>query len=299
MTPAEKGFLLLSSHLGNPARKPLTTVQMRTLAERIRGREAPQEDRDLTISDLRALGYGTEMARRIVQLLDEEAVVDYYVNKGRKFGCVPVTRVSADYPLLLRKRLGLEAPGCLWAKGDLSLLTEPAVSLVGSREIREENRAFAEEVGHQAALQGYVLVSGNARGADRIAQDACLAAGGKVICVVADELAKQPLRERVLYLSEDDYGESFSAQRALSRNRCVHSLGTKVFVAQAALDTGGTWDGTTKNLRFGWSQVFCFDDGSEAMVRLRQMGANPVSREQLKSFYELGEGTENLFDRQL
>ena len=87
------------------------------------------------------------------------------------------------------------------------------VALVGSRELREENWKFAAEVGRQAALQGYVLVSGNARGADRTAQEACLAAGGKVICVVADDLWKQPLRENILYLSEDDFEEGFSAQR--------------------------------------------------------------------------------------
>ena len=295
MNGREKGFLLLSSHLGDPARKPLTTAQLRTLAQRMQHLEHPRVDRDLMPSDLAKLGYGPNLANRVVQLLEEESVLDYYVQKGTKFGCVPVTRVSEGYPLLLRRRLGLDSPGCLWAKGDLSLLTEPGVALVGSRDIREDNRKFAEEVGRQAALQGYVLISGNARGADRSAQNACLAAGGKVICVVADELAKQPVRERVLYLSEDGYNEAFSAQRALSRNRCVHSLGILTFVAQSALGMGGTWDGTTKNLHNGWSAVRCFDDGSDAVKRLAQMGAGLVGMEDLASFYDLIEN--NLFDR--
>ena len=34
MTGAEKGFLLLTSHLGDPARPVLTTAQFRTLAVR-------------------------------------------------------------------------------------------------------------------------------------------------------------------------------------------------------------------------------------------------------------------------
>ena len=295
MNGRERGFLLLASHLGDPARKALTTAQLRTLAQRIANARWPEEERELDASDLAALGYGPELAGRIVRLLEEEAVLDYYINKGAKFGCVPVARVSRAYPLLLRKRLGLDSPGCLWAKGDLSLLAEPGVALVGSRDIRMENRSFAEEVGRQAALQGYVLVSGNARGADRAAQNACLAAGGKVICVVADELAKQPLRERVLYLSEDGYNEPFSSQRALSRNRCVHSLGILTFVAQCALGMGGTWDGTTKNLYHGWSSVCCFDDGSDAVKHLVQMGAVPVRPEQLRCFYDLKE--DNLFDR--
>ena len=287
MTGPERGFLLLTSHLGNPMRRPLTVAQFRVLTERMQGTEGNSDDRDLVPEDLKALGYGTEMAERIVQLLSEEELLDHYLRRAKKLGCVPVTRISDGYPLVVRKRLGLDSPGCLWARGDLSLLQEPCVALVGSRELREENWAFAAEVGRQAALQGYVLVSGNARGADRTAQESCLANGGKVISVVADELWKQPIREHVLYLSEEDYEEGFSAQRALSRNRVIHALGLKTFVAQASLKMGGTWDGTVKNLRIGWSPVYGFRDGSEAMELLTQMGLWPVKLEDLKDFYEL------------
>ena len=293
MTGAERGFLLLTSHLGNPMRRPLTVAQFRVLTQRMQDSSKNPEDRDLVPEDLKALGYGTEMAERIVQLLSEEELLDHYLQRAKKLGCVPVTRVSEGYPLVVRKRLGMDSPGCLWARGDLSLLQEPGIALVGSRELQEENRKFAAEVGRQAALQGYVLVSGNARGADRTAQDSCLANGGKVISVVADELWKQPVRENVLYLSEDDYEEAFSAQRALSRNRVIHALGLKTFVAQTSLKMGGTWDGTVKNLRFGWSPVYGFRDGSEAMELLIQMGLWPVNMEDLQSFYDLPQSEQN------
>ena len=79
---------------------------------------------------------------------------------------------------MVSKLLGDDAPGCLWAKGNLELLSRPMISLVGSRDIMPRNLEFARELGRQAALQGFVLVSGNARGADRAAQSACLEAGG-------------------------------------------------------------------------------------------------------------------------
>lgn len=255
------------------------------------------EDRDLEEGDLIRLGLGQDLARRIVCLLNEEAVLDYYLKKGEKLGCFPVSRVGSHYPLILRKRLGLDSPGVLWAKGDLSFLDTPTLSLVGSRELSDRNREFAAEVGRQAALQGYTLVSGNARGADKTAQKACLEAGGKVIAVVADSLETHKAKKNVLYLSEDSFDEEFSAQRALSRNRVIHGLGLKTFVAQSSVKTGGTWDGTVKNLRFGWSPVFCFDDGSEAMTLLGQMGANPIGMRDLASIYDLQEMTENIFDR--
>lgn len=297
MNGRERGFLLLSSHLGDPDRKSLTVPQLRELARRMQGREKPEADRDLTAADLRQLGYDAVQADRIVTLLEEEDALDYYLRKAAAQGCAPLSRVSEAYPLVLRKRLGLDAPACLWVKGDLSLLREPTIALVGSRNLREDNRRFAEEAGRQTALQGYTLVSGNARGADKTAQESCLAAGGKVICVVADELTRQLERENVLYISEDGFEEPFSAQRALSRNRVIHGLGLKTLVAQSSLKIGGTWDGTVRNLRFGYSPVFCYDDGSEAMTKLAAMGAVPVGMNALKDLYELENPQENIFDR--
>lgn len=284
MTGAERGFLLLTSHLGNPDRQVLTTAQFRILADRVSHGDCPKEDRDLTVSDLVALGYGRDMAGRILKLLAEEDLLDHYWNRGQRLQCVPITRVSGNYPLLLRQRLGLDSPGTLWAKGDLSFLNTPAISLVGSRELHPENHAFAEAVGYHAARRGLTLVSGNARGADRAAQEACLGSGGRVISIVADDLWKHRFRENVLYLSEEDYDSPFTAQRALSRNRCIHSMGQMVFVAQANLQKGGTWHGTAKNLHFGWSPVACFRDGSEASKELEQLGAYLIGLEDLQDF---------------
>ena len=297
MRQAERGLLLLASHLGDPDRKPLTGAQLRVLSRRARDIQVDDPDRDLTEGDLLALGCGREMARRIVSLLDEEERLDRYLSRGKRAGCVPVPRISGHYPVLLRQRLGLDAPAVLWVRGDASLLNAPAVALVGSRDLNHANRIFAAEVGTQAARQGLALISGNARGADRTAQDACLAAGGSVISVVADELDRHPLRENLLYVSEDGFDEPFSAQRALSRNRVIHAMGWRVFVAQAAFQMGGTWDGTAKNLRAGWSDVYCFNDGSEGARELCQMGAFPIETAELADFASLRANEPNLFDR--
>ena len=184
----------------------------------------------------------------------------------------------------VRKRLGLDAPGCLWAKGNTDILKSQTVSLVGSRELREDNRCFAETVGREVARQGYTLVSGNARGADKTAQDACLEAGGRVISIVADELQKYSLTENVLYLSEDGFDLPFSALRALSRNRVIHALGYITIVAQCNGQNGGTWDGTLKNLQNNWSPVFCFDDGSATVLELEQLGATSIALKDLSDF---------------
>lgn len=287
MNPREKGFLLLTSHLGDPYSKVLTIPQLRLLARCVTGSNLGERDGDVKVEDLMELGYNRPSAQRILDLLGREEQLQWYLQKAKRSGCIPITRISEMYPDCLRKKLGLDAPGVLWAKGDTDLLRYQKVSLVGSRDLQPENLAFAREVGKQAALQGLVLVSGNARGADREAQESCLENGGSVISVVADDLTSHTPVENVLYLSEDGFDLPFSNQRALLRNRIIHSLSSKTFVAQCGLEKGGTWDGTKGNLRLGLSDVFCFADSSAAAEKLEQMGAELITAQALQDIFAL------------
>ena len=297
MIAGEQGFLLLTSHLGDPERKILTLAQFRELTRRARLMEKPDAQREMTQEDLVAIGCSVTFAQRVLMLLSQEDQLQWYLENARRHGCVPVTRLHPAYPGRVRKMLALEAPGVLWAKGNLSLLEKPKLSLVGSRVLHPQNRQFAWEVGTQAAKHGVCLVSGNARGADSVAQVGCLAAGGRVISVVADTLAEIPEREGVLYLSEEGYDLAFSAQRALSRNRVIHTMSAMTFVAQCTLGKGGTWDGTTRNLAHGWSDVFCFRDGSAACRELSQRGAVPVCLEELSTILTLQSNQPSFFDQ--
>ena len=290
------GFLLLCSHLGNPERKPLTIAQLRVLSQRVQNHGPWENTGDLKTKDLRALGYTQEFSERIVSLLAEEALLSRYLQKAKARKCVPITRQDPRYPKALREKLGPDAPGCLWAKGDLGLLEEPMISLVGSRELEAPNGRFAEEAGLQAARQGYTLVSGNAVGADRTAQRACWKAGGKVICVVADALHSHLEAPNVLYLSEEDYDMPFSPFRALRRNRVIHALGQGVLVAQSHLEQGGSWKGTKENLKNHWTTVFGYRDGSKAMAALQGLGAELIGLEALADFPGLLKREKNLLE---
>lgn len=297
MNAREQGFLLLTGYLGDPERRPLTVARFRELTLRARTMERPADDREMTVEDLLSIGCDSVSARRVLHLLSQTEQLQWYLEKGRRQDCFPITRVSRGYPLRLRKYLGLDAPGVLWVKGDADLLKLPAVALVGSRDLKDENREFARMVGKQAALQGYVLVSGHARGADRAAQDSCLEHGGRVISVVADALEKHPVQNNVLFVSEDGFDLEFSAQRALRRNRVIHSLGQKTFVAQCSLGKGGTWDGTLKNLHLNWSPVFCFCDGSRASRELESLGAVLIDGAHLQNMEALQPNTMNFIDQ--
>ena len=289
MRGPEQGFLLLTSQLGDPDRKPLTVPQFRELAKRALSAEREVSSRDLTVEDLIALGYDRVMGQRIFGLLSGANQLREYLRRAADCDCYPITRLSDAYPLLVRKHLGLDSPGVLWAKGDITLLSRPMVAVVGSRELKGENRKFAREAGRQIAQQGYVLVSGNAKGADKAAQEACLEAGGKVISIVADSLQSKPLMKNTLYLSLDDFDKEFSSQRALQRNHVIHSMAALTLVAQCALGKGGTWAGTLMNLKNGWNPVCCFDDGSDASAELQNRGVQLITHEHLRDLSRLEE----------
>ena len=289
------GFLLLSSHLGNPDRRPLTTAQLRLLARRVMD-FGPFSGDDLTEKTLLELGLSPQGAQRVLSLLEDQALLERYLQKAKARRCIPIQRGDGRYPIAVRKKLGLDSPGCLWAKGDLELLDRPKIAAVGCRVLRPENRDFAYEAGRQAARQGFVLVSGNAVGADQAAQAGCLDAGGQVISVVADALHSHLEQPNILYLSEEDYDMPFSPLRALRRNRVIHTLGQVVLVAQSRAGQGGTWNGTAMNLQNRWTPVRVLDDGSEGAQALAQLGAQPIRAAELRDLTLLSRREPNFLE---
>lgn len=295
MTGPELGFLLLCSDLGQPQRRPLTLPQLRVLSKRVSQAHFPGEAGDVTAAHLMSLGYSPSEAGRIAGLLNQEKLLQDYLALARARNIGIISRISPEYPGRIAAALRPDAPAVLCYRGDPGLFKTPCIALVGSRELQAENRKFAQAVGREAARQGYTLVSGGARGADSAAQEACLAAGGRVIVFVADSLVQHAPRSNVLFCSETGFDLPFSSFRALQRNRLIHALGEKTFVAQAELGSGGTWEGTCENLKRGWSPVFVFRDGSEGARGFMDLGAAGIGIRDLSSIPDLEPEQTSLF----
>lgn len=288
MNIREWGVALLCTAIPGDELMPLTLAQLRTLGARVRAMGAPDRPLDeLRADDLINMGYTDAEAARICALLDREEWLERYLDGARSKGIYPLTRLSPEYPERLRVLLGMNAPPILFCAGDAALLAKPAVAVVGARALHEPGRSFCENIGKLAAGEDFVLVSGNAVGADQTAQDACYGAGGSVICFLADELSRHlPKNDRELMISAGGYDLPFTNARALQRNHFIHAQGRKVFVAQCDSPKGGTWAGTTENLSRGWSEVYACDDGTPAMGELLERGATPVPSTGLRSFDE-------------
>jgi predicted Rossmann fold nucleotide-binding protein DprA/Smf involved in DNA uptake len=287
MTRAEEGLLLLCCPLGDADARPLTVAQYRRLSEKVTAQAMTGDPlRELDTADLLRIGCSDEEAARILALLAREDTLHRYLAAAQRRGIFVCTRLSPDFPTQLHAKLGIDAPAALFCAGDRSLLQTRCVALVGSRALREKGEQFARRVGTLAAQEGVTLTSGGAVGADSCAQESCLAAGGRVLCFAADSLSDrlhEPLPPGLLLVSELGWELPFSTPRAFSRNRLIHAMADRAFVAQTDNGTGGTWQGAQENLRHGWSPVFVCDDGSSGARALCERGATAVAPEQLCS----------------
>ena len=278
MRAAERGLMLLCLALGDPMAGALSLAQARELSRRARTAGIGEEDplRDVARRDVQRLGYSEFEAEHIVALLGREKQLDGYLLAAERAGVTVVTRLDARFPARLRRQLGAKCPPVLFCKGDVSLLQSRCVSVVGSRQLKAPGAAFAKRAGELATREGFALCSGDAMGADRTAQEACLQAGGSAVIFPATELVYCPQRVHVLYAAEDGFELGFTAQRALRRNRLIHAMGEKTLVAQTGCGKGGTWSGSLDNLQHEYSELYVHDDGSDGAQALIARGAAAV-----------------------
>lgn len=263
------------------------------------GQEGVSPEEELSEAELKRLGCNPQEAREILSRLERRDTLLKYLKGLERRGIYPVTRISPQYPVRLRSTLGSHAPLVLWCCGNEQLFSERCISLVGSRQLRPEGARFSSAAGTSIAQQGFCYCSGGAAGADTVGFQAARSAGGSAVIFVADSLTdcmgrslyEGALRENhVLLVSEGGPDQRFSPQRALSRNRLIHSMGEKTLVAQSDYGSGGTWSGTLENLKAGWSPVFVNDSEPDAPGTrgLLERGGNPVSIEALSRLDGLG-----------
>ncbi len=93
----------------------------------------------------------------------------------------PIRLCDPQYPAPLRKLV--DAPAVLFVEGDLAVLAERMVAVVGTRRCSPAGEQLAFQVGRALAAAGLVVVSGMAHGIDAAAHRGALRAGRTVAVV--------------------------------------------------------------------------------------------------------------------
>jgi DNA processing protein len=141
-----------------------------------------------------------------------------------------------------------DPPALLFVSGDLALLGQPAVAIVGSRDHSAYGAAVARSVSQRAARAGIVVVSGMARGLDAAAHHAAIDVGGRSIGVLGNGLgvvypaANRQLYDRMrrhgLLVTEFAPGERPHVGSFPRRNRLISGLARVTIVVEAAAGSG-------------------------------------------------------------
>jgi predicted Rossmann fold nucleotide-binding protein DprA/Smf involved in DNA uptake len=242
-------------------------------------------------------GISTDLRSRVLQAFEASAQEAFLLEELESQGMRILPGRDPAYPSRFKRVLGKRTPIALYFSGREELLnTRRTIAIIGSRDASPEALDGARRAAAFFARQGYVLVSGNARGIDQTAEDSALEAGGGVVSVLPqgllDKATLSLLRKRnrslldgqLALLSELHPKARWQGRFAMMRNRLIVALADFVLVAQTGLKEkhsegkvtqSGTWAGAEEAHALG-RRVFVFDLPTEGNLALARALAEPV-----------------------
>ena len=207
-------------------------------AERLRAGDPP----DAVVRRLAAGRAGDETDRLSRLRSEAEAAI----RKAQDQAIVAITWNDAAYPVALTTIA--DPPPVLWTRGRVDALSAPAVAIVGSRAASRYALAVAEQLAHDLAACGLVVVSGLARGVDSAAHRGALAGAGVTVAVLGsgvdvmyppehESLAKE-IDKAGAVVSELVPGTPPQPWLFPLRNRIISGLSRAVVVIEAGEKSG-------------------------------------------------------------
>ncbi len=153
---------------------------------------------------------------------------------------------SAHYPPKLASIAS--PPPLLYVSGDLDLLSQPGVGIVGSRQSAPPTLSSTAGIAAKLASAGLVITSGMALGVDQAAHHAALEVDGMTMAVAGTGLDRvyparhrhlaQAIAEHGALISEFPLGASPQPHHFPRRNRIISGLSLGVVVIEATLKSG-------------------------------------------------------------
>ncbi len=247
---------------------------------------APDDLTRMTNAELRDLYLDSAEITRIRQLLDRGGSLAFALEQYESMGISVVTRADALYPKALKLRLGKSCPPLFYYAGNLRLAGKRTIGFVGSRGADHADQRFTEHTVETINALGCAIVSGGAKGVDRMAAAASIRNGNAAVNYLADSLVRQIRRRenitaiqnnQLLLMTAVKPDMDFTAAAAMMRNRYIYAQSDGTVVVRSDYKKGGTWSGAADCLRHSICPVFCWDKpeyrGNQELIR---MGAVPI-----------------------
>lgn len=199
-----------------------------------------------SLTELEAAGLPAQAAQslgtgRSVELAHDE------IAKAAAAEIKLVTLDDAEYPARLRQIY--DPPLVLYVRGNVGVLAQPGIAVIGTRHPTPYGTGMAERLASDLTNRGLVILSGLARGADTAAHRGAVAAKGKTVAVFGTgvdvvypkentRLAEQILSLGGALISEFPLGTFPAPQNFPIRNRIISGISFGVLVIEAAEYSG-------------------------------------------------------------
>ena len=175
-------------------------------------------------------------------------------NNISKFICID----DNEYPEILRKIKN--PPNKLFYKGNINLLNEQGISIVGTRHVTEYGKKMTRKFSKEIASRDIVVISGMALGVDSVAHKETLNIGGKTIAVLGsgfnhiypkenEILFNQIIDGKGLVITEFEDDVKPESINFPKRNRIIVGLSEGVLVIEA-----GYRSGTSITANLAWKE---------------------------------------------
>lgn len=190
------------------------------------------------IPDIAARGKGRKV------ILADPKKIDNEISQSHAMAAQFIFLGTDAYPNILSQMES--APACLIVCGNLELLKNPMVAIVGARNASAAACRFARTLSHDLKDNGFTVVSGLARGIDTAVHMG--AGGGGTAAIIAGGInvvyppENSDLQERLtiddIVITEETYGTKPIARHFPNRNRIIAGLSLGTLVVEAAPRSG-------------------------------------------------------------
>lgn len=164
---------------------------------------------------------------------------------------------SSRFPSKLSEKLGLDSPAILFCLGNLEIISNRFVAIVGSRNVSDRGKEIAGKLTERLRDLNVSIISGGAKGIDSVAHSSAFEHDLDTVVVLANGInhvlklgIDNDIMRKVLFLSQFHPNSGWSPAFAMIRNKTICALSSVIFVVEAS-ESGGTLNTGETALKMG------------------------------------------------
>src|SRR5207253_3548559 len=199
-----------------------------------------------SLTELEAAGLQAHSAQSIATGKSQELAQEELVRVATA-GAQIVSLDDAEYPPLLKQIY--DPPLVLYVRGEVSVLAQPGIAIVGTRHPTPYGIGMAERLACDLAARSLIILSGMARGIDSCAHRGAIHAKGKTVAIFGTGIdviyprENKRIADSILSLggalvSEFPMGSFAAPQNFPIRNRIISGMSMGVLVVEAGEYSG-------------------------------------------------------------